>query len=218
MIQDICQQLQQFLPNLPNCDHPLDLMRHIQDSNNWNCTLRSENWFASPRATTGATVYCDEYATVQEYAVFTGPVILLKGAFIGHFALVRGPAIIGPGAVVGPHTEVIRSIVMDETKLAHKNVVADSIFGRNVNFSGYSYTCNISGAQDSVKVRYRNEQRIYNGKFGATIDDNCFFGAGTAVMPGAYISPNTKVIGQCVVYGNNKVKSMVAGCNAQISQ
>jgi len=199
---EVSRRLAETLIGFPDLDTPWDLKDAFD---NWTGEI------ALPRRKVDgletAEVYADETAVIQPHVLFAGKVILCKGARIGPFTFIRGPVFIGPGAMVGPHCEVIRTIVMDRTVLAHKNSIADTIFGTDINFSGLSTCCNFPIGRDYVKIRYRGATHIYNGRFGATIGNGSQLGALTITMPGCEIPENSCIVGQCNVYGECKVKS-----------
>ncbi len=99
--------------------------------------------------------------------------------------------------------------------LYHKSIFADCVVGNNVQAAGGATVCNCSPSRDDecanpvVKSWYKGEMIEHKGKYGAYIGDGTRMGAYTIVMPGAYIEENSRLIGQCSAYGNNKVRSFV---------
>jgi len=198
---EVSRRLAEYLPDFPQVETPWELKDAFD---NWKGEIKLPRRQVDGLET--AEVYADESVVIQPYALFAGKVILCKGARIGPYSFIRGPVFLGPGAMVGPHCEVIRTIVMDRTVLAHKNSIADTIFGTDINFSGLSTCCNFPIGRDYVRIRYKGQTHRYNGRFGAVIGNGSQLGALTITMPGCEIPENTCIVGQCVVYGQCRVK------------
>jgi bifunctional UDP-N-acetylglucosamine pyrophosphorylase/glucosamine-1-phosphate N-acetyltransferase len=221
MIPHICRQISKYLPEFPLLDTPWDLMRVFSE--------RMEGKINLPKRKVDglelAEVYADDDVVIQPYVLFTGKVILCKGCRIGPFSFIRGPAFIGPDAMIGPHSEVMRCIIMDRTVLAHKNLVGDTIFGEDIFYAGMCTGCNIPYgpmATDYVKIRHKENTHLHKGKFGATIGNRVKMGCLTITMPGCFIPDDTTITGQCIVHGNCQIKpfiqsgvnheSVISGC------
>lgn len=207
--EDICQQLAELIPDFAVFSKPWQLLEYFRFSElpvnlplDWNYTTEPQH----PHRT---DVYVGRNVEIQPYCLFSGRVILDDGARIGPYSFIRGPVYIGKNAKIGPHCEIIRTIVMNDTCLAHKNSIADSILCERINFSGLSTGCNFPIGKDVVKVHYDGEVFDYKGKYGVYIDSDVNCGCLTITMPGCYIPAGSNIVGQCTVSKFGKVRSMV---------
>lgn len=200
-IEETSRRIAEYLPGFPIVATPWELKDAFD---NWTGEINLPRRKVDGLET--AEVYAAEDVSIQPYALFAGKVILCPGSRVGPYSFIRGPVFVGPGGMVGPHCEVIRTIVMDRTILAHKNSIADTIFGKEINFSGLSTCCNFPIGRDYVKIRYQGSTHIYKGRFGAIIGDRCQLGCLTITMPGCEIPDDTCIVGQCTVHGECKVK------------
>lgn len=202
-MQHICKQIRAVIPKFPNCKYPWEVLEE----------MKKHHTVILPKITVNnindAEVYAHSNVEIQPYCLFSGLVILDEGVKIGPYSFLRGPIYIGRNSLIGPYAEITRSLIMDNTSLAHKNIVGDSIFGNNINFGGMSVCCNTIFGDKLIKARYHKEIITYNYKYGAMIEDNSNLGYLTALMPGCYIPKNTNIIGQCIVHGNANIKFFI---------
>lgn len=145
---------------------------------------------------------------ILEYSVLKGPIYFGKNVFIGQFSLLRGPLFIDDNVVLGAHIEVARSILLNDTKIFHKNTILDSVIGPNVTFSGFSGTCNIH-PNKCIDVYYKNQLLTTSESFGATIEKNCFFSTGVMLLPGVYIKENQNFLSPVILFKNNKKRPSI---------
>ncbi len=199
----VCEELRSVIPSFPDFEKPWEIIDHLR-----SIELKPNMPIKEVTGLPGATVYCGNNVEIQPYSLFTGEVILCDDVRIGPFCFIRGPVVVGKRSMIGPHSEIIRTVIQTGTTLAHKNLIGDSIIGKNCNLAGFTTICNFSGMRKSVKAHYKDEVMQYEDKYGAYIGDNTWMGALTILMPGAYVKPNSEIIGQCVVYGNTKIRQM----------
>jgi NDP-sugar pyrophosphorylase family protein len=204
-MNDICEKIRRAIPEFPDCKYPWDVLNEMKNSPKVILPRRTVEGFNN------SEVYADPDVEIQPYCLFAGLVILDKGVRIGPYSLLRGPIYIGRNSLVGPHAEIIRCLIMDNTSLAHKNLMGDSIFGDNINFGGMSVCCNMPVGRNMIKRKFRGEESTCEEKYGSFVGNNSSLGCLTIIMPGCFISENSKITGQCIVYGNGKVKNFVNG-------
>lgn len=157
----------------------------------------------------GYRIFCEQDVEIQQNAVIMGDVKFGKGCRLGPFSFLRGPLILGDNVKIGPYVEVTRSIVLDNTIIAHKNIIVDSMIGSNVHFSGFATTCNLPTGRAFVKACFNDLVVELDHKYGCAIEDHVDLGINVFVMPGAHIGSGEAVLGPSIVYGRGKVKSCV---------
>jgi UDP-3-O-[3-hydroxymyristoyl] glucosamine N-acyltransferase len=205
MIRDLCQSLRKYVKNLPILEQPWELLEFLN-----NEKLETDLEPRKVEGLPGAEVYCGKNVDIQPYNLFTGKIFLGDNVRIGPFCFIRGTVIVGDNSLIGPHAEVIRTVMGEKSSLAHKNLLGDTIIGNECQIAGLSTVCNVSWVRDTTKIHLPDDStHIYNGRYGAYIDNGVGMGALTIMMPGTYIRPHAKIIGQSVVYGNSKIKPMV---------
>lgn len=102
---------------------------------------------------------------------------------VGPFAHIREHAVIGKNIRIGNFVEIKKSIIGDETKIAHLSYVGDSEVGKNVNFGAGSITVNYDGVNKHKTIIGDNVFIGCNVNLIApvTIGDNVFIAAGSTV-------------------------------------
>ncbi|AFU57997.1 putative sugar-phosphate nucleotidyltransferase [Candidatus Nitrososphaera gargensis Ga9.2] len=150
-------------------------------------------------------------ATICRSSIISGPCIIEDGTFIDDFCKIKGPIYIGKNSKVGTgsllrncmvgsessigfNCEIGRSYLAGKNKIAHHNVILDSIIGEGTWMGGYVGTTNV--LLNSKNVKYKvGDQLIDTGlhHFGAVIGTNCMIGAGVIVLPGRYIPSNSAI-------------------------
>jgi len=156
-------------------------------------------------------------ATVSESSIISGPCIIEDGVFIDDFCKIKGPSYIdknsrvGTGSLVrncmigressiGFNCEIARSYLAGRDRIAHHNVILDSIIGENSWMGGYVGTTNV--LLNSQNVRYKVGDNLINTglpNFGAVIGAECNIGAGVIILPGRYIPSNSTIQAGVVV-------------------
>lgn len=150
-------------------------------------------------------------ATVSESSIISGPCIIEDGVFIDDFCKIKGPAyidknsrvgtgslvrncIIGQESSIGFNCEIARSYLAGKDRIAHHNVILDSIIGENSWMGGYVGTTNV--LLNNQNVRYKvGDNLVDTGlpNFGAVIGAGCNIGAGVIILPGRYIPANSTI-------------------------
>lgn len=128
---------------------------------------------------------------IDDFCKIIGPTHIGRGSFIGMSSLVR-KSMLGRDTKIGFNCEIAKSYFEGHDKIAHQNIISDSIIGNDVWFGGYSGTVNV--LPDRTNVRYQiGESLIDTGTdhFGAVIGNHCAIGASVIILPGRQIPPNT---------------------------
>ena len=147
-------------------------------------------------------------ATVAKSSIINGPCLIEDDVIIDDFCKIVGPSYIGNGSSIGMGSLLRQSMIGDNTsigfnceiaktyfegrdRIAHQNVILDSIIGRNVWFGGYSGTANV--LLDRKNVRYQMHDKLVDtgtNHFGAVVGNNCAIGASVIILPGRQVQSN----------------------------
>jgi acetyltransferase-like isoleucine patch superfamily enzyme len=156
-------------------------------------------------------------ATVSESSIISGPCIIEDGVYIDDFCKIKGPAyieknsrvgtgslvrncIIGKESSIGFNCEMARSYLAGKDRIAHHNVILDSIIGENSWLGGYVGTTNV--LLNNQNVRYKVGDKLVDTglqNFGAVIGASCNIGAGVIILPGRYIPSSSTIQAGVVV-------------------
>jgi len=168
-----------------------------------NKTYISPTAHISPTAVLTGDVYIGDNVTIEDYVVLKGPVIIYDNTYIGQHALIRNNSIIGYGNIIGHSCEVSNSIIMNDTTIAHYNVITCSLIGSNVNFSAFASTASFLLKNKKIKkleepiVLHTPDGGLYKAsslKFGSIVGDNCRIGAFALLDPGVIMEKD------CIIY------------------
>ena len=151
-------------------------------------------------------------ASVDRSSIIDGPCIIEDGVTIDDFCKIKGPTYIGSGSFIGMGSLVRKCMIGEDTtigfnceigksyfagnndKLAHHNVILDSIIGKNVWFGGYSGTAN--ALLNKQSIRYEIDGTLVDtgtDHSGAVVGNNCAIGASVIILPGRQVSSNSIV-------------------------
>lgn len=106
---------------------------------------------------------------------------------------------LGINTRIGFNCEIAKTYFEGRDRIAHRNVILDSIIGRNVWFGGYSGTANV--LLDRKNVRYQIDNSLVDTGTAA-IGNNCTIGASVIILPGRQVQPNT-IIQAGTIVGKN---------------
>lgn len=157
-------------------------------------------------------------ATIAKSSIISGPCIIEDGVKIDDFCKIIGPTYIGKGSFIGMSSlirncmfdnntrigfncEIGKSYFAGDDKIAHQNVILDSIIGKNVWFGGYTGTANVLLNRKNIKFKLENGEFVDTGTdhFGAVVGNNCAVGAAVIILPGRQLSHNTVIQAGTVV-------------------
>ena len=99
---------------------------------------------------------------------------------------------LGEKTRIGFNCEIARSYFAGHDKMAHQNVILDSIIGQGVWLGGYSGTANVLLNRQNIRYEI-NGQLVDTGinHFGAVIGNNCSVGASVIILPGRQVPSNS---------------------------
>jgi bifunctional UDP-N-acetylglucosamine pyrophosphorylase/glucosamine-1-phosphate N-acetyltransferase len=101
---------------------------------------------------------------------------------------------VGDNTTVGFSCEIARSFFMGNTRIAHLDVILDSVIGQNCWLGGFVGTTNVLLNQKIIRYKLDNVL-VSTGldNFGSVIGHDCAIGAGTILLPGRFVSPNSTI-------------------------
>lgn len=142
----------------------------------------------------------EDDVTIDDFCKIKGPTYIANGSFIGMGSLIRN-CMIGEKTRIGFNCEIAKSYFAGHDKMAHQNVILDSVIGKDVWFGGYSGTANV--LLNKQNIRYEvNGKLIDTGTnhFGAVIGNNCAIGASVIILPGRQV-PSNSIIQAGTIFG-----------------
>jgi bifunctional UDP-N-acetylglucosamine pyrophosphorylase/glucosamine-1-phosphate N-acetyltransferase len=112
---------------------------------------------------------------------------------------------LGEDTTIGFNCEIAKSYFAgNNDKLAHHNVILDSMIGKNVWFGGYSGTAN--ALLNKQSIRYEIDGTLVDtgtDHFGAVVGNNCAIGASVIILPGRQVSSNS-IIQAGTIFGKKQ--------------
>jgi carbonic anhydrase/acetyltransferase-like protein (isoleucine patch superfamily) len=146
----------------------------------------------------------EDGVTIDDFCKIKGPTYIGSGSFIGMGSLVR-KCMIGEDTTIGFNCEIAKSYFAgNNDKLAHHNVILDSIIGRNVWFGGYSGTAN--ALLNKQSIRYEIAGTLVDtgtDHFGAVVGNNCAIGASVIILPGRQVASHS-IIQAGTIFGKKQ--------------
>lgn len=141
---------------------------------------------------------------IDDFCKIKGSCYIGKGSFVGMSSLIRN-CVFENNVKIGFNCEIAKSYFKGHDKIAHQNVILDSVIGKNVWFGGFSGTANV--LLDRRNIRYEigsgKFMDIGRNHFGALVGDNSAIGAAVIILPGRYV-PNNSVIQAGTIYCKNE--------------
>lgn len=145
-----------------------------------------------PRTTIGAHVVLRDTSVGQDASIKTGTVAenskIGDGVQMGPYAHLRPDSVVATGAKIGNFVELKKTVVGENTSVAHLSYLGDAQVGKNVNIGCGFVTCNFDG-------------RVINGerKHRTVIEDDVFLGsdcqalAPVRIGKGSYIASGSTI-------------------------
>lgn len=100
-----------------------------------------------------------------------------ENAKVGPFAYIRPESVIGKRAKIGDFVEVKKSVIGDETKVAHLTYIGDAEVGKGCNFGCGTVLVNYDGTK----------------KYKTLIGDNAFIGCNTNLISPVHVGNNAYI-------------------------
>ena len=141
---------------------------------------------------------------IDDFCKIKGVGYIGKGSFIGMSSLIRN-CVFENNVKIGFNCEIAKSYFKGHDKIAHQNVILDSVIGKNVWFGGFSGIANV--LLDIRNITYEigsgKFMDIGRNHFGTLVGDNAAIGASVIILPGRYV-PNNSVIKAGTIYCKNE--------------
>jgi UDP-N-acetylglucosamine diphosphorylase / glucose-1-phosphate thymidylyltransferase / UDP-N-acetylgalactosamine diphosphorylase / glucosamine-1-phosphate N-acetyltransferase / galactosamine-1-phosphate N-acetyltransferase len=173
--------------------YPWDFLNAVQDvlHNEITHTVISPMATVAKSSIINGPCIIEDDVVIDDFCKIVGPIYIGSGSFIGMSSLIR-KSMMGINTRIGFNCEVAKTYFEGHDRIAHQNVILDSIIGRNVWFGGYSGTANV--LLDRKNVRYQIDDNLVDtgtDHFGAVVGNNCTVGASVIILPGRQVQPNT---------------------------
>lgn len=140
-------------------------------------------------------LFLGEGSEIRDFCVIEGPVIIGDNCKIGPFAHIRPYSVVGDNCIIGEYTILKNAIIFENTGIAHRNYIGDSIIGSNVNFGVGADATNLKLNRKEVGAVIEFDY-IKTGlkKFGAIVGDGAQIGGHVKLNPGSVIQPDELVL------------------------
>jgi UDP-N-acetylglucosamine diphosphorylase / glucose-1-phosphate thymidylyltransferase / UDP-N-acetylgalactosamine diphosphorylase / glucosamine-1-phosphate N-acetyltransferase / galactosamine-1-phosphate N-acetyltransferase len=175
--------------------YPWDFLKLIQKvlCDNIKDTIISPDASIAKSSIIEGPCIIEDGVTIDDFCKIKGPTYIGKGSFIGMSSLIRN-CMIGEKTRIGFNCEIARSYFAGHDKMAHQNVILDSVIGKDVWFGGYSGTANV--LLNRQNIRYEVFGKLIDtgiNHFGAVIGSNSAIGASVIILPGRQVPSNSKI-------------------------
>ena len=151
-------------------------------------SLSSEDYFIENNIAIHKTAVVETNVTIK------GPAMINKNCFIGSGSYLRGGIYLGNNVKIGTNCEVKKSVIFNDSAIAHFNFIGDSIIWSHVNFEAGSITANHYNERLDKDILVKVNQEIINtktSKFGALVGDFSKVGANAVLSPGTILKPKS---------------------------
>jgi NDP-sugar pyrophosphorylase family protein len=170
----------------------LKIMHNVLNADVTSTSVSNNSSIAESAIVKGPCVI-EDGVSVDDFAKIIGPIYVGKNAKIGTGSLVRH-SMMGSDTTIGFNCEIARSFFMGDTRVAHLDVILDSIIGQNCWLGGFVGTTNV--LLNKEIIRYKLDGVLVStalDQFGSVIGYNCAIGAGTVILPGRFVPPDSTV-------------------------
>lgn len=170
----------------------LKIMHNVLNADVTSTSVSNNSSIAESAIVKGPCVI-EDGVSVDDFVKIIGPIYIGKNAKIGTGSLVRH-SMMGSDTTIGFNCEIARSFFMGDTRVAHLDVVLDSVIGQNCWLGGFVGTTNV--LLNKEIIRYKLDGVLVStalDQLGSVIGYNCAIGAGTVILPGRFVPPNSTV-------------------------
>ena len=175
--------------------YPWDILKVMHDVLNADitATMISKNSSVAESAIVKGPCIIEDGASVDDFSKIIGPIYIGRNTKIGTSSLVRH-SMMGDDTVIGFNCEIARSFFMGNTRVAHLDVILDSILGQDCWLGGFVGTTNVLLNKETIRYKL-DDVLVSTGldQFGSVIGRGCSIGAGTIILPGRFVPPNSTV-------------------------
>lgn len=153
-------------------------------------------------------VVIEDGVRVGDFAKIVGPAYLGKDVLVGDYSFVRQSSI-ESSSQVGANTEVVRSIILENTTL-HFGYLADSILGNNVRIGAGIITANKRHDRKNIEVEVKGQKvDARRNALGVIVGDGAKIGIRANTLPGKCIGANAVIYPNLTIYQNVPAAAVV---------
>lgn len=159
-------------------------------------------------------VQLGEGSRVEKGAIIRGPTLIGRNALIRSGVYIRGHVMIGDECIIGHGTEILRSLVLDQTRMPHSNCLMVSLVGNRVTLGAFAATSSIVPDIREIEIeidRAGDRKSIPTGldRFGAVVGDDSTLGGNVFLLPGTVIGRGCRIESQTCLSGYIRPESWV---------
>lgn len=126
-------------------------------------------------------VQLDEGSRVDKGAIIRGPTLIGRNTLTRNGAYVRGHVMIGDECIMGHGTEILRSVVLNQTRMPHSNCLMVSLVGSRVTLGAFAATSSRVPCAKDIEIKIDvagDRQSIPTGldRLGGVMGDDCTLG------------------------------------------
>lgn len=137
-------------------------------------------------------VIVDDYAIIGDFVKLVGPCYVGRNSRVGDYSFVRDSSI-ESGAVIGANTEVVRSIMFEDSSI-HFGYLADSIIGHSTRIGAGLITANKRHDRKNINIQIKNKLiDTQRNNLGIITGENVSLGIRVNTMPGLTIESNVEI-------------------------
>ena len=175
--------------------YPWDMLKIMHDVLNTDVTstVISKNSSIAETSIIKGPCIIEDGVSVDDFTKIIGPIYLGRNTKIGTSNLVRH-CMMGDDINIGFNCEIARSFFMGNTRVAHLDVILDSVIGQDCWLGGYVGTTNV--LLNKTTIRYSLDGLLVStglDQLGSVIGYNCAIGASTIILPGRFVPPNSTI-------------------------
>jgi NDP-sugar pyrophosphorylase family protein len=143
---------------------------------------------------------------VERGAVVRGPTIIGRNTVVRSKAYIRGHVMLGENCTIGHGVEIRQILVLNNSQIAHTNIVTTSLIGNRVQVAYLAgcLNCRLDGKPIRVKIDRGEEKQEFPTELfhlGACVGDDSKMGAMAILQPGTVVGQRCVIYPQCSVGG-----------------
>ena len=149
------------------------------------------------------TALIDPTAHIHPTAVLEDDVIIANNVFIGPHSYIGEHSMILSGTKIGYNVEIIKTIIMKNSKILHTACIGNSIIGNCCNIGAGLIVATRRLDNKKIKIKGPSNTHFYSKRshYGVIIGSNTQIGVQVTTMPGAVIGENALIYPCSIVSG-----------------
>lgn len=145
----------------------------------------------------------DPDSFIHPTAVLENDIIIGKNVYIGPFSYIKNHSIILSGTKIGYNVEIIKSIIMPNSKISHMACIGNSLIGSDCNLgAGFIVTTRRLNSK-KIEIKVPPNTNFYSKRrhHGVVVGSNVQTGVNVIIMPGSTIGENAVIYPKSTVSG-----------------